>query len=80
MYRIKLTNIKPKNVYVELIDIFLRPDEYVCLVDEDGDLAGNTEFEFDLEFNGENYNNHKNFFCFALNLKNAIFDKINAPF
>lgn len=62
MYKIKLTDIKPKNVYVELIDIFLRPDEYVCLVDEDEDegKTDHTEYEYDLEFNGENYNHYKN--------------------
>jgi len=60
LYKIKLTGIKPKNVYVELIDIFLRPDEYVCIVDEDEYQSGNVEFEHTLEFNGENYNNHKN--------------------
>ncbi len=62
MYKIKLIGIKPKNVYVELIDIFLRPDEYVCLVDEDEDkdLTDHTKYEYNLEFNGENYNNYKN--------------------
>ncbi|MBK5246347.1 MAG: hypothetical protein JJE49_03635, partial [Peptostreptococcaceae bacterium] len=60
MYKIKLIGIKPKNVYVELIDIFLRPDEYVCIVDEDQDETVDIDFEYNLEFNGENYNNHKN--------------------
>jgi len=60
LYKIKLTGIKPKNVYVELIDIFLRPDEYICIVDDDQDETDNIEFEYNLEFNGESYNNHKN--------------------
>lgn len=60
MYKIKLIGIKPKNVYVELIDIFLRPDEYVCIVDEEQDETVDIDFEYNLEFNGENYNNYKN--------------------
>lgn len=62
MYKIKLIGIKPKNVYVELIDIFLRPDEYICLVDEDQDQdeKNSISIEHYLEFNGANYNHVKN--------------------
>jgi len=60
LYKINLVGIKPKNIYVELIDIFLRPDEYVCFADEDNADTNQIEFEYHLEFCGQNYNNQKN--------------------
>jgi oxygen-independent coproporphyrinogen-3 oxidase len=60
LYKINLIGIKPKNVYIELIDVFLRPDQYICVTDEVINERKEIEFEHYIEFCGENYNNNKN--------------------
>lgn len=59
MYKIKLIGIKPKNVYTELIDIFLRPDQYICITDDEVEPFG-LEFEQELKFDAADFSNERN--------------------
>ena len=60
MFKITLIGIAPKNVYTELIDVFLRPDEYVCIGDGETDERPDAEYAHRLSFNGSDYANQRN--------------------
>lgn len=81
MYKIILKNLKPKNVYLELIDVFLRPDEYICVTDEnlngisdqskEPDSVKPETVEQELFFDGADYSMDRNL------AKQAMFTRLS---
>lgn len=60
MYKIILNQLKPKNVYVELINVFLKVDEYLCITEDEKISDDLIEFEDTLIFSGEDYDYDRN--------------------
>lgn len=60
MYNIQLLNMTPKNVYTELIDVFLRPDEYRCTTEADFLEVFLPEKEHLLVFDGKDHHEDRN--------------------
>lgn len=60
MYNIQLLNMTPKNVYTELIDVFLRPDEYRCTTEADSSEIFLAEEEHLLVFDGKDHHEDRN--------------------
>ena len=63
MYRIKILNFEKKYLLDELIKIFLRPDQYVLIEEEDQDV--------DLVFNEENFSDKQSIY-------RQIYDQLSA--
>ena len=63
LYRIKILNFEKKYLLDELIKIFLRPDQYVLIEEEDQDV--------DLVFNEENFSDKQSIY-------RQIYDQLSA--